>query len=150
MADDLSMPSLLRGGCHCGCLQVEFATRLSPTGINPRACDCSFCRKHGAAYLSDPVGRLRIVASSATALRAYRQGSEAARFQLCGRCGVLVAVTYMNAGSLFGAVNAGCLDPSIALGPRVVASPQLLGPEQKIDRWLQLWVPDVELVVARA
>jgi len=142
------MPSLLRGSCHCGCLQVEFATRLSPSGINPRACDCSFCRKHGAAYISAPGGRLRIVASSATDLLTYRQGSEAARFQLCGRCGVLVAVTYAQADRLFGAVNAGCLDASIALGPRVAASPQLLGPEQKIGRWLQLWVPDVELVVS--
>ena len=42
------------------------------------------------------------------------------------------------------------LAADVALGPRVAASPQLLGPEQKVSRWLQLWVPDVELVISGA
>ncbi|MCF7223411.1 GFA family protein [Marilutibacter chinensis] len=138
----------LHGSCHCGSLRVEFSTRLDPAAIGPRACDCSFCRKHGAAYVSDPDGRLRIAVSEAAALLSYRQGSGAARFQLCARCGVLVAVTHEHDRRLFGAVNAGCLDDPVALGAPGTASPQLLGPEEKVGRWLQLWVPDTELLIS--
>ena len=45
---------LLAGGCHCGKLKVEFETGIDPADFSPRACDCSFCTKHGAAYISDP------------------------------------------------------------------------------------------------
>jgi hypothetical protein len=140
----------LRGSCHCDCLRVELSTRLNPAAINPRACDCSFCRKHGAAYISDSAGRLQIAVSEPAALLSYQQGSEAALFQLCARCGVLVAVTYAHANRLFGAVNAGCLNDSTVLGSRTPASPQLLSPEEKVSRWIQLWVPDVEMVVSGA
>lgn len=134
------------GSCHCGGLRVEFTLSRDPAGAAPRACDCSFCRKHGAAYLSDPAGALRIVAATPGALHSYRQGSESARFQLCGRCGVLVAVTFERDSRIYGAVNAGCLDGPTGLPAPLPASPQLLGTEERVSRWLQLWVPDVQLV----
>lgn len=42
---------------------------------HPRACDCDFCRKHGAAYISDPQGAVRIQVKDAQQLGRYRQGS---------------------------------------------------------------------------
>jgi hypothetical protein len=83
-------------------------------------------------------------------MRSYRQGSEVARFQLCSECGVLVAVTFEHNGCLYGAVNATCLDGSAILGAAVSASPQLLSSEAKVARWLQAWVPDVQLTVTGA
>ncbi|RDZ29170.1 GFA family protein [Lysobacter silvisoli] len=136
-------PNLLPGGCHCGAVRLEFATALTPQDTAPRACDCDFCRKHGAAYVSDPTGRLRIRVADAAGLLAYRQGSEAALFRLCARCGVLVAVTYEQDGRLYAAVNATALDRRDAFLPAVDASPQLLSREQKIERWTRLWVGDV-------
>ena len=130
------------GGCHCGQLRVAFTTGLDPASFTPRACDCSFCRKHGAAYISDPAGRLS-VSFSEGALRRYRQGSNTAEFLVCGQCGVLVAVTFEHASRIYGAVNIGCLDAPAGIGNPVATSPQALSPDEKVSRWLKLWVPDV-------
>ena len=140
----------LHGNCHCGGLKVEFTTSRNPEDTNPRACDCGFCQKHGAAYISDPSGALRIIATEPSVLHSYRQGSEQARFQLCGQCGVLVAVIFEHNGRVYGAVNVGCLDERAILGASVPASPQLLSPQEKLSRWLQLWVPDVQLLTSGA
>jgi len=51
------MAGVLKGGCHCGKVRVELTTSIRPGDFRPRACDCSFCTKHGAAYVSDPAGR---------------------------------------------------------------------------------------------
>jgi hypothetical protein len=135
----------LRGGCHCSQLRVDFTTGQDPAHFTPRACDCTFCRKHGAAYISDPAGQLTVTVGQG-ALRRYRQGSNTAEFLLCGQCGVLVAVTFELDGRTYGAINVGCLDEPTRLGPSAPASPQALSPEAKVARWLQLWVPDVDLL----
>jgi len=135
----------LHGSCHCGRLAVEFSTTLDPTTLQPRVCDCSFCRKHGAAYVSDPAGKLSVSEKYAGALREYRQGSNTARFLLCSNCGVLVAVTFEHDARLYGAVNAGCLDEETRFAAAVPASPQKLSPEERISRWLTVWIPDVRV-----
>ena len=141
-------PFAFRGSCHCGQLRVVFATALDPAGIVPRACDCSFCQKHGALYVSDSAGQLSITAQDPAALRRYRQGSNTAEFLLCDRCGVLAAVVFVHDARMYGAVNARSLDGPTGFGNPVPASPQRLAPGEKVARWLQLWVPDVELVAS--
>jgi hypothetical protein len=131
----------LRGGCHCGKLAIAFDTRCAPAGLHPRACDCSFCRKHGAAWLSDAAGHLEVTVGKSGALREYRQGSGHARFLLCADCGVLVAVVFGSGQDMLGAVNAACLEGAALFGAAVVVSPQALGGEAKIARWRQLWMP---------
>lgn len=113
--------------------------------MHPRACGCTFCRKHGAAYVSDPSGYLSLVARERGALLQYRQGSDIARFLLCRHCGVLLGVAFDHDGRSYGAVNAGCLDGEPGLGEVFSASPQDLEAKEKMARWLQLWVPDVVL-----
>jgi hypothetical protein len=141
-------PVTLRGSCHCGRLGLEFRTRRNLATIIPRACDCSFCRKHGAAYISDHDASLSISQSEAGALQEYSQGSNTARFVLCRHCGVLVAVVFKHASGVYGAVNAACLDGDADLGQPVTASPQTLSAEEKVSRWLKLWIPDVVLPVS--
>ena len=138
----------LDGTCHCGQLRIAFSTGQDPATIAPRTCDCSFCRKHGAAYISDPAGRLSVTETEAGTLHEYQQGSNAARFLLCARCGVLVAVIFRHRDRIHGAVNAGCLDAEPGLASAVAASPQTLSPDEKISRWLALWIPDVVLVTS--
>jgi hypothetical protein len=137
----------LHGSCHCGQLRVYFSTGLNPADFTPRACDCSFCQKHGSAYISDPAGRLSVSVSQG-ALRRYRQGSNAAEFLVCTQCGVLVAVTFEHNSRIYGAVNIGCLDGHTGLGGSAPASPQTLTPDEKISRWLQMWVPDVQMIAS--
>lgn len=138
---------IFHGSCHCGRLRIGFSTGRHPADFTPRACDCRFCRKHGAAYVSDTAGRLSVSARE-NALHRYRQGSDTADFLLCGQCGVLVAVTFEHADRVYGAVNIGCLDGDSGFMAPVPASPRLLGADEKVSRWLKLWIPDVEFDVA--
>ena len=133
----------LRGSCHCGQLRVDLRTSQDPAKLNPRVCDCSFCDKHGAAYVSDPEGSMCILETAAGALRSYRQGSGIARFVLCSTCGVLMGVHFTTNGRIYGAVNASCLDKATALGTYLAASLQGLSPDERVSRWSKLWVPHV-------
>lgn len=137
------MASVLKGGCHCGKVRVELATSIRPEDFRPRACDCSFCTKHGAAYVSDPGGRLRVIGSEM--LAEYRQGSGTATMLLCRACGVLVAAVFEEGGRRYGTVNSKCLE-DVAFGAPQTVSPQTLAPEEKKGRWIRLWTPDVEIV----
>jgi hypothetical protein len=49
-----------KGGCHCGNVKERYRTAIAPEHAKPRACQCSFCRKHNARMVSDPKGRLEI------------------------------------------------------------------------------------------
>lgn len=139
----------LPGGCHCGRIGVAFETATLPADLHPRACDCRFCTKHGAAYVSDPEGRLRIEVTGTDILGEYRQGSGSARFLLCRCCGVLVAVLFDDGPGRYGAVNARCFEDVVFGAPRTV-SPQTLSGDDKRGRWTTLWTPLVELSVSAA
>jgi len=140
--------STVEGGCHCGAITLVLSTALVPTTTAARACDCSFCRAHGAAWISDAKARLVIRIHPPERLHRYRQGSEAAQFLLCGNCGVLVAVVFEEGDRRYAAVNAGCMDARDAFAPAVPASPQALAPDEKTARWRQLWIDDVRVVTA--
>jgi len=133
----------LEGGCHCGAITLAFSTALVPANTAPRACDCSFCRAHGAAWVSDADARLSIHAHRLDRLHRYRQGSLAAQFLLCGDCGVLVAVVFEEDDRTYAAVNVRCLAARDAFAPVVSASPQTLAAAEKTARWRQVWIPDV-------
>lgn len=129
------------GGCHCGALRWRFDSALDLAGFAPRACDCDFCRRHRAAWVSDADGTLRIEADRAR-LRRYRQGSGQAQFLLCGDCGVLAAVVARaDDGRLLGAVNSAAFAAHDAFCAETVVSPQRLEPAAKLQRWTQLWTP---------
>jgi hypothetical protein len=132
------------GGCHCGALRWTLETNRALEAFSPRACDCDFCTRHRAAWVSDAQGSLQL--RGAERAQRYRQGSAQAEFLFCGDCGVLVAVTCTSDdGLLLGAVNRNGFDHRQRLGEEVVASPQQLAPDAKLARWSQLWTP-VELI----
>jgi len=136
-----AVPAPLRGGCHCGTLTVELRTMQSPSALHPRACDCAFCMKHGAAWVSDAAGNLVIDVHARDAFGEYRQGSGSARFLLCRDCGVLVAVVHGDGDGRRGAANVRCLDDAAAFAEATSVSPQQLSREDKIARWRELWTP---------
>ena len=129
------------GGCHCGAVRWTFESSHPLPQFAPRACDCDFCTRHRAAWVSDADGSLQLRDVDGR-MRRYRQGSEQADFLLCGRCGVLVGVICPDDhGMLRGAVNRNAFDERQLLGDELVASPQRLAPEAKRARWSQLWTP---------
>ena len=135
----------LSGGCHCGNILVEFTLLRPPDQYRPRACDCSFCRKHGAAYLSEPQGSLHIRVRDERETGRYRQGSEQAELLLCRRCGVLVGALYNDAGRLYAAVNSKVVDAAVRFGAEQTVSPQRLSGAEKVTRWQELWFSNVTI-----
>ena len=128
------------GGCHCGNVRFRLETRIPLSAFVPRACDCGFCTRHRAAWISDAAGRLAIAGGDA--IRRYRQGSGQADFLFCRDCGVLVAVVCEGEdGIRRGAVNRNSFDERQGFGAEVAASPQQLAPGAKLARWTQLWTP---------
>ncbi len=65
----------LSGGCHCSNIQIDLSLSGAPGDYAPGSCDCDFCRKHGASYVSDANGSLRIRIERAADSAYYRQGS---------------------------------------------------------------------------
>jgi hypothetical protein len=109
--------------------------------LAPRACDCDFCMRHRAAWVSDPEGSLRILGTGASMQR-YRQGSGQAEFLLCLNCGVLVAVmARAEDRRRLGAANRNSFDPPACFGKETCVSPRLLAAGTKLARWTQAWMP---------
>jgi hypothetical protein len=133
-------PAPLEGGCHCGNITLTLAISQDPATVQPRACDCTFCMKHGAGWISDADGRLTLHVRDGHGLADYRQGSGSARFVLCRDCGVLVAVVHDDGDGLRGAANVRCLEAA-AFGEPLTVSPQQLSRDAKVARWSQLWTP---------
>jgi hypothetical protein len=140
------MNAPLNGGCHCGRIALEMTLSKPTPTYAPRACDCSFCRKHGAAWLSDAHGTLRVRQRGEATV--YRQGSAQADFIACPHCAVLVMVMFEHEGSVYAAVNARALDDAVEFAAEQPASPQRLAPEDKRERWTQLWFRDVRVSMA--
>lgn len=81
---------LLHGQCHCGQVGVSFETAIPVDELEVRACQCSFCRRHGAKTVTDPNGNLTISAPQG-ALNRYRFGLRITDYLLCKNCGAYVA-----------------------------------------------------------
>lgn len=144
MADQMTT---LTGQCQCGKLRLRFETALTYQQLIPRACDCDFCRQRGAAYVSDPLGRLVIETDAQASLQTVRQGSKTADFIQCRHCGDVVAVVFDDGSTRYGTLNANCLIERALLPAAQSASPKLLTTEEKKRRWRRLWVPAVEIKV---
>lgn len=135
----------LSGGCHCGNIQMELELTRAPETYNPRACDCDFCTKHSAAYLSDPQGSLAIRIKDGSRTTKYCQGSGQAEFLICTNCGVLVGVTCNTKGRVYGAANAKAIEGGKRFGPEQPVSPKTLSGSEKMSRWQDVWFPDVNI-----
>jgi len=138
------MPEL-EGGCHCGNLRITAHLSGEQEDYAPRACDCDFCHKHGATYVSDPRGSLRIRVAAEGDCRRYRQGSGRAEFLVCARCGVLVAVLHRSGGRVYATVNSRALNVATPFPPELPVSPQRLSATEKMRRWQEIWFADVSV-----
>jgi hypothetical protein len=136
----------LRGSCHCENVRLEIALSRAPETYQPRACDCDFCSKHAAAYVSDAQGTLRIRVEDPQRLSRYRQGSDTAECLLCATCGVLLGVVYQEGGRTFATVNRRAIEGPVRLGEATPVSPKALGVDDKVSRWKSLWFSQVTWV----
>jgi len=102
----MSAPSItLTGSCHCGLNTVELVTQKTPEAFEVRACQCTFCRIHGALSISDPAGRLTYVSPGPGALLEYRFGLKLADFLICSRCGSYLGAYMSDETGSYGVLN---------------------------------------------
>lgn len=124
------------GQCHCGAIRISFETGKP---LAPRACQCDFCRKHGARTVCDPEGSAKLGLGPET-LR-YRFGVKAADFLICGRCGVYVGAMAEIGGQAYVTLNLNAFDdprPDLAAEP---VSYDGEGAAAKEDRRRARWTP---------
>jgi hypothetical protein len=103
--------SAYRGSCHCGALGFEYRTAKPPVEWPVRACQCSFCLKHGACYTSDPAGSVRFTHEDAAAQSRYRFGHQTADFLFCLHCGGYLGAVTEEGGQALMVVNLRAFDP---------------------------------------
>jgi hypothetical protein len=111
----MSDSSVFTGRCHCGNLEARFESRQEPEALFVRRCGCSFCRRHGARYVSDPEGGLRIRVRDPAGLTRYRFGHETADFLVCRECGVFLAAVMTTEGTARAVVNVNTFEDPGAL-----------------------------------
>lgn len=101
---------LLHGQCHCGNIAFVLTWEPDPIAIPARACDCTFCTKHGAVWTSKPDGTLRVAIDQPSLASRYAFGTHTADFHVCARCGVSPLVTCDIDGATYAVINVNTLD----------------------------------------
>ena len=99
-----------KGSCHCGAIRIELRTERQPQEQVIGACQCSFCRKHNARTFSDPKAFVTLTAHEPEHLRRYEFGLKTSEQIICGRCGVYVAMTIIDAERVLSVINIDVLD----------------------------------------
>jgi hypothetical protein len=95
---------MLAGSCHCGAIRVAFTPGAPVAELTLRACQCGFCRRHGARTTSDPTGRLAIDAAPGSAHR-YRFGRQVSQVLICRDCGCYIASMIEGPDGLLATLN---------------------------------------------
>lgn len=87
------MSNILNGSCHCKNIELGFRTSKNVADFSPRTCSCTFCKRHGGLYISDPSGALDIQIKNNEDVNYYQFGHKTADFLICKICGVFVCAT---------------------------------------------------------
>ena len=125
-----------QGRCHCGAIRFAFQTERP---FAPRACQCSFCRKHGARTVSDPAGSARLILGAET--RHYRFGESVSDVLLCGRCGVYVGAASEIDDRLYVMLNLNAFDDPRWELEATPVSYEGEAREARIERRRERWTP---------
>jgi hypothetical protein len=131
-------PRAHRGRCHCGALSFTFWTARP---LRPRACQCSFCRKHSARTVSDAEGKATIHLAVPLDSAAYRFASRQADYLVCPGCGVYIGALIPTPGGSFATLNLNAFEkphPELAAEP---VSYDAQSAEEKLARRMGMWTP---------
>ena len=93
-----------QGTCHCGAIRGTLAATKPAAELQVRACQCSFCTRHGAMTVSDPAGAPRFEIERA-ALATYQFGTRTGTSLICGRCGMYAGVILEDGGKMWSVLN---------------------------------------------
>jgi hypothetical protein len=137
----MSEPRTFTGTCHCGAIRGTLYATKPAAELQVRACQCSFCARHGAMTVSDPAG-LAAFEIERSALAKYQFGTRTGISLICARCGMYVGVMLEDGGKVWSVLNV-----------RGLAIPEFAGrtpepvvydgetPEARIARRKAKWTP---------
>ncbi len=138
---------LIIGSCHCHNISFTLDWQPDPAEIPARACDCSFCRKHGGVWTSHPSASLQVRIKDPAAVSQYAFGTRTATFHICSRCGVVPVVTSEIDGHLYAVVSVNAfenVEPSLLR--RASASFEGEAEEARLARRKRNWVARVKFI----
>ena len=96
--------------CHCGNIRLSLEWPGEAAEIPARACDCTFCVKHGGVWTSHPRSALTVNIGDPALASEYAFGTRTATFHVCSRCGAVPVVTSEIDGKLYAVVNVNTFD----------------------------------------
>ena len=120
---------------------MEFDTELPPEQIQVRACQCAFCRAHGALSVTDPTGLLTFRVRDSSRLVRYRFGLKLADFLLCSRCGTYLGAFMEEAGCSLGVLNICVLEQRDRFGIPTLMRYDGETPQSRLQRRRERWTP---------
>jgi hypothetical protein len=135
---------LIRGSCHCGNISFGLTWEPEPQEIAARACDCTFCTKHGGLWTSNPAGSLTVLVQQRALVSQYSFGTATAVFHVCARCGVTPVVTSVIDDHRYAVVSVNAfsnVEPSLLR--RSSASFEAEGLESRLARRKRNWIAAV-------
>jgi hypothetical protein len=97
-------PFTFAGTCHCGAIRGTLYATRSAAELQLRACQCSFCTRHGAMTVSDPAARAAFEIERA-ALARYQFGTRTGTSLICSRCGMYAGVMIEEGGKVWSVLN---------------------------------------------
>jgi hypothetical protein len=140
---------LIGGTCHCGNIAFRLDWPGEAAEIPARACDCSFCTKHGGIWTSNPKARLTVTVENPRLVSKYSFGTRTASFHVCARCGAVPLVTSEIDGGVYAVVNVNAFDK---VDPaRLRKSPVTFegeNAESRLARRKRNWIADVRFAAA--
>lgn len=129
------------GRCHCGAIGYTLRTARPPAAWTVRACQCGFCRGHGAKTTADPSGTVEFRIADASKLIRYRFASRSLEFLVCSGCGGYIGAMHASPRGLWATLNTNVLPalPGLPQAIPFVADDAPL-PEKQAGRE-QRWTP---------
>src|SRR5436853_6227559 len=104
MVPSMSERRTYAGACHCGAIRGALHATRPAAQLQVRACQCSFCTRHGAMTVSDPAGRATFEIDRA-ALSRYQFGTRTGTSLVCARCGMYAGVILEDGGKTWSVLN---------------------------------------------
>ena len=134
-----------QGRCHCGAIGFKLRGARTPDQCTVCACQCSFCRAHGARTTSDTEASVHFVTPDESRLNRYRFALKSADFYACRNCGVYVASAIGSPSGRFATLNVNVISPLVEVpaAARVTYDSEM--PAQKRARREQQWTPVTDI-----
>jgi len=134
---------IIHGSCHCGNIRFTLDWPEGQPTIASRACGCTFCTKHGAAWTSNPRGQFDLQIADTTKVCQHQFGTGTADFHVCLTCGVAPIVTCVIEGRRFAVVNVNTFD-DVSRSEILTTATNFEGEtqESRLARRRRNWMPE--------